>query len=85
MSTNKTILRNRHGAEVAAISFDEDSHRWRIISKGEPNFKRDFATRKKRSMHGTPISTQRQENFANNEILVRGRQLALKGRVHCAF
>jgi hypothetical protein len=46
MSTNKTILRNRNGAEVAAISFDEDSHRWRIISKGEPKFKRDFATQK---------------------------------------
>lgn len=27
MSTNKTILRNRNGAEVAAISLDEDSHR----------------------------------------------------------
>jgi hypothetical protein len=46
MSMNKIILRNRHGAEVAAISFDEDSHRWRIISKGEPKFKRDFATQK---------------------------------------
>jgi hypothetical protein len=46
MPTNKTILRNRNGAEVAAISFDEDSHRWRIISKGEPKFKRDFATQK---------------------------------------
>jgi hypothetical protein len=46
MSTNKTILSNRNGAEVAAISFDEDSHRWRIISKGEPKFKRDFATQK---------------------------------------
>jgi hypothetical protein len=46
MSTNKTVLRNRDGVEVAAISFDEDSHRWRIISKGEPNFKRDFATQK---------------------------------------
>jgi hypothetical protein len=44
MSTNKTILRNRHGAEVAAISFDEDSRRWGIISRGEPKFKRDFAT-----------------------------------------
>ena len=46
MSTNKTVLRNRDGAEVAAISFAEDSHRWRIISKGEPNFKRDFAAQK---------------------------------------
>lgn len=46
MSTNKTVLRNGDGVEVAAISFDEDSHRWRIISKGEPNFKRDFATQK---------------------------------------
>jgi hypothetical protein len=46
MSTNKIILRNRDGAEVAAISFDEDSHRWRIISKGEPKFKRDFVTQK---------------------------------------
>jgi hypothetical protein len=46
MSTNKTILRNRHGAEVAAIFFDEDSRRWRIVSKGEANFKRDFATQK---------------------------------------
>ena len=46
MPTNKAIMRNRNGAEVAAISFDEDSHRWRIISKGEPKFKRDFATQK---------------------------------------
>ncbi len=46
MSTNKIILRNRHSAEVAAIFFDEDSGRWRIISKGEPKFKRDFATQK---------------------------------------
>jgi hypothetical protein len=46
MSAKKVILRNRHGAEVAAISFDEDSHRWRIVSKGEPTFKRDFATEK---------------------------------------
>jgi hypothetical protein len=46
MPTNKTILRNRRGAEVAAIFFDEESHRWRIISKGEPKFKRDFATQK---------------------------------------
>ena len=46
MSTSKIILRNRHGKEVAAISFDEDSHRWRIVSKGEPKFKRDFPTQK---------------------------------------
>jgi len=46
MSTSKIVLRNRHGAEVAAIFFDEDSRRWRIISKGEPNFKRDFPTQK---------------------------------------
>jgi hypothetical protein len=46
MSTNKIILRNRHGAEVAAIFFDEDSRRWRLVSKGEPNFKRDFPTQK---------------------------------------
>jgi len=46
MSTNKTILRNRHGAEVAAIFLDEDSRRWRIVSKGEPQFKRDFSTQK---------------------------------------
>jgi len=46
MSAKKIILRNRHGAEVAAIFFDEDSRRWRIVSKGEPNFKRDFATQK---------------------------------------
>jgi len=25
---------------------DEDSCRWRIVSKGEPSFKRDFATQK---------------------------------------
>ena len=43
MSTNKIILRNRRGVEVAAIFFDE---RWRIVSKCEPNFKRDFATQK---------------------------------------
>jgi hypothetical protein len=46
MSTNKIILRNRHGAEVAAIFFDEESHRWRIVSKAEPKFKRDFPTQK---------------------------------------
>jgi len=46
MSINKIILRNRHGAEVAAIFFDEDSRRWRIVSKGEPKFKRDFPTQK---------------------------------------
>lgn len=46
MSVNKTILRNRHGAEVAAIFFDEDSRRWRIVTKGEPKFKRDFVTQK---------------------------------------
>ena len=46
MSTSKIILRNRHGEEVAAIFLDEDSHRWRIISKGEPKFKRDFTTQK---------------------------------------
>ena len=71
MSTNKTILRNRHGAEVAAIFLDEDSRRWRIVSKGEAKFKRDFQRRRRRSIHGTPISTPRQENFANNEILLR--------------
>jgi len=27
---------NRKGAEVAAIFFDEESHRWRIVSKAEP-------------------------------------------------
>jgi hypothetical protein len=46
MSVNKIILRNRHGVEVAAISLDEDSRRWRIVSKGEPKIKRDFATQK---------------------------------------
>jgi hypothetical protein len=46
MSTNKIILRNSHGAEVAAIFFDEDCGRWRIVSKGEPKFKRDFPTQK---------------------------------------
>ena len=44
MSTNKTILRNGQGAEVAAILFDEDSRRWRIVSKAEPRFEHDFAT-----------------------------------------
>jgi hypothetical protein len=33
---------NRYGAEVAAIFLDEDSGRWRIISKAEPKFRRDF-------------------------------------------
>ena len=46
MSTNKIILRNRHGTEVAAIFLDEDSGRWRIVSKAEPRFKRDFPTQK---------------------------------------
>ena len=44
MSTSKISLRNRHGAEVAVIFFDEESRRWRIVSKGEPRFERDFAT-----------------------------------------
>jgi hypothetical protein len=46
MPTNRIIFRNRRGAEVAAIFFDEDSRRWRIVSKGEPKFKRDFPTQK---------------------------------------
>jgi hypothetical protein len=46
MDAKKVILRNRYGAQIAAIFFDEDSRRWRIVSKGEPNFKRDFATEK---------------------------------------
>ena len=46
MSTGKIVLRNRKGAEVAAIFFDEESHRWRIVSKAEPKFKRDFCTQK---------------------------------------
>jgi predicted secreted protein len=46
MSTSKIILRNRHGAEVATIFFDEDSRRWRIVSKAEPKFKRNFSTQK---------------------------------------
>ena len=33
-------------AEVAAIFLDEDSGRWRIVSKAEPRFKRDFPTQK---------------------------------------
>lgn len=46
MSTSKIILRNRRGVEVAAILFDEESRRWRIVSKGEPRFERDFPTQK---------------------------------------
>jgi hypothetical protein len=42
----KTILRNSKGEEVAAILSDEESHRWRILSKAEPTFKRTFATEK---------------------------------------
>ena len=42
MSTNKIILRNRHGTEVAAIFLDEDSGRWRIVSKAEPQFQARF-------------------------------------------
>ena len=42
----KTILRNSKGEEVAAILVDEASHRWRIVSKTEPTFKRTFATEK---------------------------------------
>jgi hypothetical protein len=71
MSTNKTILRNRHGAEVAAIFFDEDSRRWRIVSKVGRISSAISLPRRKRSMHGTPISIPRQENFAKNEVLVR--------------
>ena len=44
MFTSKITLRNRQGVEVAAIFFDEESRRWRIVSKGEPRFERDFAT-----------------------------------------
>ncbi len=40
--SNKIIFRNRHGTEVAAIFFDEDSHRWRIVSKGEPKIQARF-------------------------------------------
>jgi hypothetical protein len=36
-----TVQRSR-----LAIFFDEDSRRWRIVSKGEPKFKRDFPTQK---------------------------------------
>jgi hypothetical protein len=46
MSTNRIILRNRHGTGVAAIYLDEHSRRWRIVSKAEPEFKRDFSTQK---------------------------------------
>ena len=46
MSVKKTILRNRKGEEVAAILSDEESHRWRIVSKAEPTFRRTFATEK---------------------------------------
>ena len=40
----KTILRNSKGKEVAAILFEEESRRWRIVSKAEPTFKRTFAS-----------------------------------------
>jgi hypothetical protein len=67
MSTNKTILRNRHGAEVAAIFF--------VVGASFPRASQLSSVilrpRKKRSMHGTPISTQRRANFAKNEILVQ--------------
>jgi hypothetical protein len=43
----KTVLRNSKGEETAAILFDEQSGRWRIVSKTEPTFKRTFATEKK--------------------------------------
>jgi hypothetical protein len=46
VSMNTIILRNRRGTQVAAIFLDEESRRWRIVSKGEPKFKRDFATQK---------------------------------------
>jgi hypothetical protein len=46
MYAKKVILRNRYGAQIAAIFFDEESRRWRIVSKGEPYFKRDFPTQK---------------------------------------
>jgi len=71
MSANKIILRNRHGTEVAAIFLDEDSHRWRIISKVNHNSSAISLLKKKRSMCGMRISTPGQENFANNEILLR--------------
>ena len=70
MSTNKIILRNRHGAEVAAIFFDEDSRRWRIFPKVSRISSAISRPRKKRSIHGTPISTRRLENFASNHQLV---------------
>jgi hypothetical protein len=42
----KIILRNRKGKEVATILSDEQSGRWRIVSRAEPTFKRTFATEK---------------------------------------
>jgi hypothetical protein len=42
----KTILRNRKGEQVATILSDEQSGRWRIVSRAEPTFKRTFATEK---------------------------------------
>jgi hypothetical protein len=46
VSMKKIILRNSKGEEVAAILSDEESHRWRIVSKAEPTFQRTFATEK---------------------------------------
>ena len=70
MSTNKIILRNRQGAEVAAIFLDEDSRRWRIVSVS-PSSSAISLLRKKPSIHGTPISTQRRESVASNQHLVQ--------------
>jgi hypothetical protein len=71
MSTNRTILRNRHGAEVAAIFLMKIRVVGASFPKVSPVSNEISRPRKKRLMHGTPISTPRRENFASNQRLAQ--------------
>ena len=42
MSTKTTNLTNHRGETTAKILFDEATHSWRIASKAEPTFQRNF-------------------------------------------
>jgi len=42
VATKTTNLSNKAGEVVATISFDENAHSWRLISRAEPSFQRTF-------------------------------------------
>jgi hypothetical protein len=42
MSAKTTKLTNRAGQEVGAVTFDESTQSWRLISKAEPDFQLTF-------------------------------------------